>query len=93
MTGDLLPQEANAKAEAAARKALELDDSLAEAHNAMCAWYLFYAWDLSRADAECRRGLELDPNSSMIHLSLRQCSSCHEQPRGSHCRSETFRGT
>jgi TolB-like protein/DNA-binding winged helix-turn-helix (wHTH) protein len=92
MTGDLLPQEANAKAEAAARKALELDDSLAEAHNAMCAWYLFYAWDLSRADAECRRGLELDPNSSMIHY-LRQCSSGHEQPGGSRCRSETFRGT
>lgn len=67
MTGDLQPREAMAKAEAAARKSLELDDSLAEAHNSMCAWYLFYGWDLARADAECRRGLELHPNSSMVH--------------------------
>lgn len=67
MTGDLRPSEAMTKAKAAADKALELDDSLAEAHNSMCAWYLFYAWDFPRADAECRRGIELDPNSSMLH--------------------------
>jgi TolB-like protein/DNA-binding winged helix-turn-helix (wHTH) protein len=67
MTGDLQPREAMAKSEAAARKALELGDSLAEAHHSMCAWYLFYGWDLTRADAECHRSLELDPNSSMVH--------------------------
>jgi predicted Zn-dependent protease len=67
MTGDLQPREAMAKSLAAARKALELDDSLAEAHSAMGAWYVFYGWDLARADAECRRGIELDPNYSLIH--------------------------
>jgi tetratricopeptide (TPR) repeat protein len=67
MTGDLQPREAMAKTKTAADKALELDDSLAEAHVSMCAWYLFYGWDFARADAECRRSLELDPNLSMGH--------------------------
>jgi TolB-like protein/DNA-binding winged helix-turn-helix (wHTH) protein len=66
-TGDLQPGEAMAKMEAAARKAVELDDSLPEAHISMCGWYLFYGWDFARADAECRRALELDPNFSMGH--------------------------
>jgi TolB-like protein/DNA-binding winged helix-turn-helix (wHTH) protein len=52
------------KAEAAACKAVELDDSLPEAHNSMAAVYFFYKWDWNRADAECRRSLELDPNNT-----------------------------
>ncbi|MGA9509252.1 MAG: winged helix-turn-helix domain-containing protein [Candidatus Sulfotelmatobacter sp.] len=67
MTGDLQPHEAMAKSGAAARKALELDDSLAEAHNSMCAWYLFYSWDLPRAEAESRRAIELNPNYAEAH--------------------------
>ena len=44
-----------------ARKALELDDSLAEAH-ASLAWSLFiYDWDWDAAAAEFRRSIELDP--------------------------------
>ena len=56
------PQEVVAKAEAAARKAVELDDSLPEAHNAMAAIYLFGHWDWKNADAESLRALELNPN-------------------------------
>jgi hypothetical protein len=55
------------KCHAAAVKALELDPLLPEAHNAMAAWYLFYAWDPVRAEAEVRRGIELDPNYSELH--------------------------
>jgi TolB-like protein/DNA-binding winged helix-turn-helix (wHTH) protein len=51
----------------AARKAVELDDSLPDAHNSMAAWYLFYAWDLPRADAESRRAIELNPNYGEAH--------------------------
>src|ERR1700733_12920302 len=53
--------------EAAARKAVELDDSSADAHHSMAAVYLFDKWDWQRADAESRRSLELDPNFSEAH--------------------------
>jgi TolB-like protein/DNA-binding winged helix-turn-helix (wHTH) protein len=59
--------EAVDKAEAAARKAIELDDALAEGHHAMVGVYLFGKWDWGRADAESRRSLELDPNFSEAH--------------------------
>ncbi len=55
------------KAETAARKAVELDDSLPEAHHALAAWYLFYAWDLPHAEVESRRATELDPNIAEQH--------------------------
>ena len=71
MTGDEPPREAMAKSETAARKAVELDDSLPEAHVSMGAWYLFYGWDLPHADAESRRAIELNPNYSEAHY-LRQ---------------------
>jgi len=56
------PQEGFPKAEADVRKALELDDSLPEAHNSMAAIYFFDKWDWQRADAESRRAIELNPN-------------------------------
>jgi serine/threonine-protein kinase len=44
-----------------ARKALELDEGLSEAH-ASLAWSLFiYDWDWNAAAAEFRRSIELDP--------------------------------
>ena len=48
-------------------KALELDDSLAKAHNGMAAYYLFSGWDLDRAEAESQRVIELSPNLSEGH--------------------------
>ncbi len=59
--------EVGAQAESAARKALELDDSLPDAHWSMCGWYHFFAWDLPRADAECRRAIELSPSYGELH--------------------------
>jgi TolB-like protein/DNA-binding winged helix-turn-helix (wHTH) protein len=61
------PQQVSSKAFDAARKALELDDSLPEAHNSMAAWYLFYGWDPPRADAEVRRAIALNPNYAEAH--------------------------
>ena len=65
--GGAASPEVVSKAEAAALKAIELDDSLAEGHHALAAVYLFGRWDWNRADAESRRSLELDPNSSEDH--------------------------
>ena len=53
--------------DAAVHRALELDDSLAEAHHVMAAWYLFFTWDPARAEAESRRAIELDPNNPEQH--------------------------
>jgi TolB-like protein/DNA-binding winged helix-turn-helix (wHTH) protein/Tfp pilus assembly protein PilF len=58
------PQEVMEKAEAAVRKALELDDSLAEAHNSRAGLYLFNSWDWGRAEAESLRAIQLNPNYS-----------------------------
>ena len=65
--GDTPPQAAFAKNEEYSRKALELDDSVAEAHNSMAALYLFYAWDWNRAEAEAQRAIELNPNLAAAH--------------------------
>lgn len=56
-----------APAEAAARKAIEFDESLPAAHHAMAAWYFFYAWDPARAEAESRRAIQLDPAIAEQH--------------------------
>ncbi|HEY7394599.1 MAG TPA: protein kinase [Gemmatimonadaceae bacterium] len=50
-----------------ARRALELDDSLAEAH-ASLAWCLFiYDWDWAGAEAAFRRAIEADPLYAPAH--------------------------
>ncbi len=53
--------------ETAARKAVELDDSLPEAHNSLAAFYLFGKWDPVHADSESQRAIALDPNYAEGH--------------------------
>ena len=60
-----LPSEAFPKAEECAQKALALDNSLAEAHNALAAIYLFHDWDWPRAEVEARRAVALNPNFAL----------------------------
>jgi len=62
VAGVIPPAEAKTSWEAAARKAVELDDSLPEAHNSLAGWYLFWAWDWSHAEAEAKRCISLTPN-------------------------------
>jgi eukaryotic-like serine/threonine-protein kinase len=59
-------QQAALLAEAATRKALELDDSLPEAHLAR-AGFLTFSWRWREADQEFRRAIELDPNNAGAH--------------------------
>ncbi len=61
------PKDALPRAEEAERKALELDDSLAEAHAGL-GWLLWlYDWDWAGAELEIRRALELNPNLAAAH--------------------------
>jgi TolB-like protein/tetratricopeptide (TPR) repeat protein len=63
----LPPQEVSAKAHEAALKALELDDSLADAHLSLANFKLYSEWDFAGAEREMRRAIELNPNDPEIH--------------------------
>ncbi len=60
--GIVPPREAAPKAKAAALKAVELDDNLAEAHYALAIVKSWHDWDLPEADVEWKRAIELNPN-------------------------------
>jgi len=64
----LTPQESMPKAREAARKALELDDTLAEAHTDMGTIHFWYDYDWNAAEREFRRAIELKPNSADAHV-------------------------
>jgi eukaryotic-like serine/threonine-protein kinase len=58
------PSEMMPKSKAASTKALQLDDSVSDAHSAL-AWVLWrYDWNFPEAEKEFRRAIELEPNSS-----------------------------
>jgi eukaryotic-like serine/threonine-protein kinase len=59
-------RQAGALADEATRKALELDNSLPEAHLAH-AGTLTFAWKWKEAEEEFRRAIELNPNSAAAH--------------------------
>jgi DNA-binding winged helix-turn-helix (wHTH) protein/Flp pilus assembly protein TadD len=61
------PEEAYPNAKAAALKAVQLDDSLAETHTSLGMVALYYEWDWPKADREFRRAIELDPNYSLAY--------------------------
>jgi len=58
------PREVMPKALAAANQALELDDTLAEAHTVRGSVELLYNWDWRAANRELRRAIELHPSSA-----------------------------
>ena len=60
--GIAAPDDAMPKAEMAARQALALDGSLAEAHASLAGVLYRYRWDWQAAEREFRLSLELEPN-------------------------------
>jgi serine/threonine-protein kinase len=60
-SSDLYP-----KANAAAMRALELDDSLAEAHTSLAAAYE-YEWNWNEAEKQYAKAIELNPNYETAH--------------------------
>jgi serine/threonine protein kinase len=55
------------KAREAVARALQLDDTLAEAHTSLAAIKQFYDWDWTGAEQEYRRALELNPGYATGH--------------------------
>jgi TolB-like protein/DNA-binding winged helix-turn-helix (wHTH) protein/Tfp pilus assembly protein PilF len=60
---NMTPQRAFPAAREAATRALQLDDSLADAHQSIANVKFLYEWDFAGAEREFRRALELNPNS------------------------------
>ena len=66
--GLLPPSDVFPRAKAAAETALELDETLAEAHSALGHLRMLYDWDWRGAEQEFKKALELDANYSIAHL-------------------------
>ena len=66
--GDLPPKEAIPRAKTYLEKALDIDENVAEAHASSGRIMAFYDWDWKGAEREFKRALELNPNSSIVHL-------------------------
>jgi serine/threonine-protein kinase len=74
--GSFPPQEAYLKGREAALRALEIDDTLGEAHCALALNKVDYEWDWEGAEREFRRGIELNPGYAISHqwyAFLHQC--------------------
>ena len=63
------PRELVPRVEAEARQALEIDDSLAEAHNASGEYHFWGRWDWAGAEREYKRAIELNPRYAQAHES------------------------
>ena len=63
----LPPHDAMPRARAAALRALEIDDTLAEAHNSLAQVKMRYEWDWNGAEREFKRALELNPGYAFAH--------------------------
>jgi len=62
---DLFP-----KAKTSALKALELDENVAAAQNALAAIHVLYDWDWANAESVCRRGVDLRPGDAAARQHL-----------------------
>ncbi|HEX8185984.1 MAG TPA: tetratricopeptide repeat protein [Blastocatellia bacterium] len=61
------PNEAMPKVKESAKRALELDETLAEAHLSLASAFMFYDWEWQAAEKEFNRAIELNPSYSMAH--------------------------
>lgn len=61
------PSEALAKSKTAAQKALEIDNTLADAHAVLGFIIFWYEWNWAESEAELKRAIELDPKNADAH--------------------------
>jgi TolB-like protein/Flp pilus assembly protein TadD len=66
----LPPNEIHQKALAAAERAIQLDDTLADGHASLATILGIYDWDWAGTEREFRRALQLNPNLPLAHYGL-----------------------
>jgi len=76
LVGDVPSTEFLPKAKTAAQKAIEIDDSLADAHAELGFIIFWYDWDWNAAENQFKRALEFDPNNADAHLFYAHLLSC-----------------
>jgi serine/threonine protein kinase/tetratricopeptide (TPR) repeat protein len=64
---NVAPADAIPQSEAAARRALQIDDQLAVAHASLASGLGNYDWDWAGAEREFQTAFRLSPNSSLVH--------------------------
>src|SRR5262249_23869447 len=65
--GFVAPADAFPRAAAAARRAIELDPEIADAHVSLGIERLFWGWDLSAAERELQTAIRLNPKLALAH--------------------------
>ncbi len=70
------PNYASPKGMSAALRAIDLDDSLAEAHTTLGAILTGYLWDFAGAERAFQRSLELKPDHGRAHQLYGKCLAC-----------------
>jgi serine/threonine protein kinase/tetratricopeptide (TPR) repeat protein len=65
--GAASPADSYPQATAAAKKAIELDDTLAEAHTSLACSLAYYDFDFEQSVKEFQRAIELNPNYATAH--------------------------
>lgn len=65
--GFLPPHETFPKAKVALTKALQLDETLADAHTALADYYYSYEWNWLAAEQEFKRAIQLNPTDAAAH--------------------------
>jgi DNA-binding winged helix-turn-helix (wHTH) protein/TolB-like protein len=65
--GGLPPAEAYPKVKAESLRALQIDDTLAEAHTHLGTYYINYEWDWQAGERELLRAIEIDPRYALAH--------------------------
>jgi tetratricopeptide (TPR) repeat protein len=63
----ILPKEAFTKAKSAVMKALDIDETLAEAHSALGIIKMYYDWDWEAAETELKRAVQIKPSYVTAH--------------------------
>jgi DNA-binding winged helix-turn-helix (wHTH) protein/TolB-like protein len=68
LAADLPPNEFLPQARAAAQRAIEIDDKLADAHAELGFIIFWHDWDWDESEKQLRQALELDPHNANAHL-------------------------
>ena len=82
LSGEIPATEFMPKAKAAANKALEIDDRLAEAHSSLSSIIFWYDWDWNAAENHIKRAIELNPNNADAHIFYAYLLSQYGTARG-----------
>ncbi len=80
--GNVSPDEAYPKANEYVNKALKIDSTLAEAYSILGNINTFYYWNWKEAERNFKHALQINPNSSLIHIYysfLLTCTGRHEE--------------